>query len=187
MRVCKALLGQILGRTPGRPSKDRRANAILSRLRRHWDDAARTARDPVDLDAALSIADPIERNRAVRAHFDRWRNRWNTRLKNDKALKKMLESAGVEVTTDGRLQIPYRDPHGKPHKLTLNLDHIERLADDPSLALNANNLRLTTPAENQWVLEALRKRNRELGEETAAGKVDERLRQREEDGDDTED
>jgi len=133
------------------------AAEIIKRLRKHWEAAAKTARREVDLDAVLAIVDDKSRRDGVRALFNNWRSRWYTQLKNDPVLKKMLKRAGVHIRANGAPAIRYIDPDGKPHWLTLNLDHIDRIADNPRLALDINNLRLVTPRENSAVLEGLRR------------------------------
>lgn len=152
-------LGQVLGapmtQTGGKATGE--AAEIIKRLRKHWEAAAKTARREVDLDAVLAIVDDKSRRDGVRALFNNWRSRWYTQLKNDPVLKKMLKRAGVHIRANGAPAIRYIDPDGKPHWLTLNLDHIDRIADNPRLALDINNLRLVTPRENSAVLEGLRR------------------------------
>ena len=155
------LLGQVLGVTFGASSRNRTARMILERLKRHWDEAwhtRRSGRQLAEFEEARSLPTGL-RERRVRDLFDAHRDRFITQIGRDPELQGWLRAAGIRFQAGRMPFLRYRAPDGSLHDVLLNVDHVDRLVDNPSAALLSRNLRLITARENSAVLEAIRSRD----------------------------
>jgi hypothetical protein len=130
---------------------------LSGRFLRHWQDAiderARRERATV---RELARGSDAQRERArtlAREAFDRLRPMFWRRVVNDPQTRAILARAGFVVPAAGR--VPYYNmPGGRREYLTL--DHNERLADAPGMAIEGANLTFALGRENSGMLEALR-------------------------------
>jgi hypothetical protein len=98
-------------------------------------------------------------NKAARdAYFEAAKKRfWRVVFKDtgEGGARALLQGAGFVFGNAGAG--PVATVGGAP--MTLNIDHIVRLSDDPAKMLSPDNLRLTSAKENQRVLEGIRARD----------------------------
>jgi hypothetical protein len=91
----------------------------------------------------------------VRGHFDSTRNKfWEKVFDDTVGDRKAIEDAGFVFSKRGNAPTMTL-PNGKV--TSLDVDHFTRLTDNPSIALDSNNLRLIFPRENRVALEQLRR------------------------------
>ena len=90
----------------------------------------------------------------ARAMFGRHRSRYWTAQRGSAALRAAFESAGMRYTGGNTTASVYNLPDGTVVRMTI--EHSRRLADDPTRAVDANNLQFVLDDENSVLLEFLR-------------------------------
>ena len=90
----------------------------------------------------------------ARKAFERHRDRYWTAVRADPQLRATFESAGMSFTGKNTSAPMYLLPDGTTVLMTL--EHSNRLADDPTRALNGTNLQFVLDDENSVFLEFFR-------------------------------
>ena len=175
------VLGAIIGNPFGSRSSGVVADLVLERLRHHWDQSWSTGRKDQTLlfERAMALPKMAMRDK-VRRIFNNHRGRFVRALYGDKGLQRLLRDAGIYQERDRMPYLKYQEEDKNESQVRLNVDHIDRLCDNPSKALDSGNLRLITARENSAVLETLRCKDpfwREANENVRSA-IEERLAER---------
>ena len=120
----------------------------------------RNAREVADIQAIQNhwTAGRHEEARALaREAFDRHRGRFWRAVRGDAALRAIFTDAGMVVPAGGNRPPVYMDPVTGDQLDFMSLEHQTRLADDPTLALDAANLQTVLGDENSVMLEWIRR------------------------------
>jgi Domain of unknown function (DUF4157) len=129
-----------------------------STLSQAWNQSsnAREAADIATIRAHWSAGRQDQARALARAAFDRHRSRFWRAVRADPSLQAVFTDAGM-VFLPGRNTPVYIDPTTGDTIDFMSLEHSTRLTDDPTLALNANNLQTVLGDENSVYLEAIRR------------------------------
>lgn len=121
----------------------------------------RAAQELAEVQRLLSTGSAADREAAYNLSeglYERWRDRFWTRVRGDKSLEAIFKDAGASFDKSGA---PYYKMGGKKtKKLIVTLDHfVERRVDNPARAVDALNVRPSIGFENSATLEAIRRDN----------------------------
>lgn len=128
-------------------------------LRQAWLQT-RNAREVADLQTIANHWNAGRRDEArtlARATYDRHRGRFWRAVRADPTLRSIFTDAGMTFPTGGNRPPVYVDPVTGDEIDFMSLEHNTRLTDDPTLALDANNLQTVLGDENSVMLEWIRR------------------------------
>lgn len=130
-----------------------------TQLRQAWNQA-RNARELTEIQQIQNLwnSGSYDNARALaRAAYNRHRVRFWRIVRRDPALRQMFTDAGMSFVGGSSRPPVYVDPATGNEIDFMSLEHSTRLTDDPTLALDGNNLQTVLGHENSVTLEGIRR------------------------------